>query len=280
MMAFIGVAHTGEEIRFRQIGFFRRGPGALQLDIFLLQNLIQAFALGDVARCGEHALQPPIPIVEGGRVVGHHGFLAVPGARGEFVVGDLLFAQHQFDTRLGQLRIGEVVLERRADQFVARATSERLHLLVDVGDDAGRIGGHQRVDVRLDERARVELLVAQALIELLLVRFDLLARSIIGADQQIADDGVLRVAQRRDGHHRREPAPVLAKVGQLVDVLDPPRGLEHQRLEARRNCGSELEAQRLGAHDHFLRIGNVGRGDFVQHIGGRIAQHALRTDIE
>ena len=139
--------------------------------------------------------------------------------------------------RLGPLRIGEVVLERRADQLVARATGERLHLLVDVGDDAGRIGGHQRVDVGFDERARVELLVAQALIELLLLCFDLLARGVVGADQQIADDGVLRVAQRRDRHDRREAAAVLADVGQLVDVLDAARGLEDQGLEARRNRG-------------------------------------------
>ena len=39
-------------------------------------------------------------------------------------------------------------------------------------------------------------------------------------------------------------------------------------------------AQRLGARDHFLRIGNVGRGDLVHHVGGRVAQHALRADIE
>ena len=100
----------------------------------------------------------------------------------------LLLAQHQLDARLGPLRIGEVVLERRADQLVARAAGERLHLLVDVGDDAGGIGGHQRVDVGFDQRARVELLVAQALIELLLLGFHLLARGIVGADQQIADD--------------------------------------------------------------------------------------------
>ena len=54
-----------------------------------------------------------------------------------------------------------------------------------------RIGGHQRVDVGFDERARVELLVAQALIELLLLGFHLLARGIVGADQQIADDAAL-----------------------------------------------------------------------------------------
>ena len=199
------------------------------------------------ARCGEHALQLPIPIVEGGLVVGHHGFLAVPGARGEFVVGDLLFAQHPFDTRLGQLWIREVVLERRADQFVARATSERLHLLVDVGDDAGRISGHQRVDVRLEQRASVELMVTQALTEQLLLCFDLLARRVVCADQQVADDAavIVDVAQRGDRDDGREAAAVLADVSQLVDVLDAARGLEHQRLEARRDRRLQLGAQRL-----------------------------------
>jgi len=42
-----------------------------------------------------------------------------------------------------------------------------------------RIGGHQRVDVRFDERAGVELLVAQALIEEFLLGFHLFARGII-----------------------------------------------------------------------------------------------------
>jgi hypothetical protein len=45
-----------------------------------------------------------------------------PAATCPFVVGDLVFSQHQFDGRLGALRIGEVILDRRADQFVARAT--------------------------------------------------------------------------------------------------------------------------------------------------------------
>ena len=130
------MAHAGQEIRFREVGLFRRGLGALQFDVVFLQRLLEAFALGDVARRGEHALQLPVAVVEGGRVVGDHGFLAVPGARGELVVGDLASAQHPLDARLGPLRIGEVVLERRADQLIARAAGERLHLLVDVGDDA------------------------------------------------------------------------------------------------------------------------------------------------
>ena len=75
-------------------------------------------------------------------------------------------------------------------------------------------------------------------------------------------------------------AAVLADVSQFVDVLDSARGLEDQGLKARSDGGSELDAQRFGARDHFLRIGNVGRSDLVHHVGGRIAQHALGADIE
>ncbi len=161
------VAHRDEKLGFGEVGFFRCRFGALQLDALFLQLQIQAFAFGDIARSGEHALQLPVPVVEGACIEGHHRLLAVPGTRCELIVGDFLFAQHQFDTHLGPLRIGEVVLEWRTDQLITGATSERLHLLVDVGDGARRIGGHQRVDVGLDQGARVELLVAQALVGLL-----------------------------------------------------------------------------------------------------------------
>ena len=43
----------------------------------------------------------PVAVVERRRVVGHHGERAVPGARGELVVGDLAFGQHAVDARLG-----------------------------------------------------------------------------------------------------------------------------------------------------------------------------------
>ena len=43
---------------------------------------------------------------------------------------------------------------------------------------------------------------------------------------------------------------------------------------------AKLDAQRLGARDHFLRIGNVGRRDLVHHFGGRVAQHPLGADVE
>jgi hypothetical protein len=142
------------------------------------------------------------------------------------------------------------------------------------------IGSHERVDVRLDQGARVELLVAQALIQLHLLRLDLLASGIVGADQEIADDSSLIVAQRRDRHDGREAAAILADVGQFVDVFDPALGLEYQCLEAQRNRGFELGAQCSGASDQFLRIRDIGWGDLVHHVGGRVAQHALGADIE
>ena len=60
----------------------------------------------------------------------------------------------------------------------------------------------------------------------------------------------------------------------------PARGLEHQRLEARRDRRAELDAQRLGTRDHFQRIGDVRRRDLVHHLLGGVTQHALGADVE
>ena len=71
-------------------GQFRGVRGvALTLDLVLPHRVLEAFQLGHVPRRGEHALQTPAAVVEGGRVVRHHGFPAVDGARGELVVRDL-----------------------------------------------------------------------------------------------------------------------------------------------------------------------------------------------
>src|ERR1700676_134032 len=47
------------------------------------------------------ALQCPVPVVKGSRIVGYHRLLAVTGARRQLVVGDRLFAQHALDRCLG-----------------------------------------------------------------------------------------------------------------------------------------------------------------------------------
>jgi hypothetical protein len=145
------VAHAGQEIGFGTVGLFRQQLGDLQLGVALLEHQVQALALRDIPRRGEHPLQSPLPVVESGRVEGDHRLLAIPAARRELVVGDLAFGQDLPDARFGQLRIREEMLERRADQLVPGATGERLHLLVDVGDDALGIGGHDRVDVGFDQ---------------------------------------------------------------------------------------------------------------------------------
>ncbi len=186
MMALSGVRSSCDMLA-RNSDFMRLASSSSTF--FCCSALLEALQLRHVARRAEHALQLPVAVVEGRRVVGHHGERAVPGARGELVVGDPALGEHAVDARLGPVRIGEVVLERRADQLVARAPGQRLRLLVDVGDDAARIGGHQGVDVRFDERARVEVLVAEPLIELRALLLDLLARGVVGADEQVADDG-------------------------------------------------------------------------------------------
>src|ERR1700730_6974695 len=49
------------------------------------------------------------------------------GAGCHLIVYDRLFAQHALDASLGPLRIGEAILERRADQLVTGAAGQRLH---------------------------------------------------------------------------------------------------------------------------------------------------------
>jgi len=56
--------------------------------------------------------------------------------------------------------------------------------------------------------------------------------------------------------------------------------LEGERLEARRDGGLELQAQRLGARHHFLRIVDVARADAVDDLGGLVAEHALGAEVE
>ena len=174
--------------------------------LLVAQLLLELLLLGDVARRGEHALEVAARIVEGDRVIRHDRLAGILAPRGQLVVRHPLLAQHQADAVLGELRVGEVVLERRADQLLARAAGQRFHLLVHVGDHAQRIGGHQRVHVRFDQRACVELRGLQLALELLL---------------------------RRDVARRGEDAAHRAA-----------RILEYRRVERHRHLGVACRAQR------------------------------------
>ncbi len=112
------MAHAGQKVRLGAAGALGHGLGLFQLHLHPL-------ALGHIARRGEDALQLAVPVVKGGGVVGDHGLLAVAGPRRQLIVGDRFFAEHALDARFGPFRIGEVVLEGRADQFVTGAAGER-----------------------------------------------------------------------------------------------------------------------------------------------------------
>ena len=113
-----------------------------------------------------------------------------------------------------------------------------------------------------------------------MLRFNLFARGVIRANQQIANNRVLRIAQRSHGYHRREAAAIFADVAQLINILNAARGFEHQRFKAGRNRCAQLNAQRLRARDHLGRVGNIRRRNFVHHIHCGVTQHTLCTDVK
>ncbi len=115
-------------------------------------------------------------------------------------------------------------------------------MLVDIGNDAPRVHGHQSVDAEFRKKAGTELLVVQALIEQMLLNFRLLARCIVGPDQKIADDSALCIAQGGNRYDGRKAAPILADVGEFVDVFDAARGFEDECLETRLNWSSQFDA--------------------------------------
>ncbi|MEO6154610.1 MAG: hypothetical protein ABIP16_02640, partial [Thermomonas sp.] len=112
------------------------------------------------------------------------------------------------------------------------------------------------------------------------MRLDLLACRVVGANQQVADDLALRIAQRGHRNNRRKTAAVLADVGQLVDVFYPARGLEHQRLEAGGDRRVQLHAECGSAGDHLLGVGDVSGRDLVHHFRCGVAKHLFRADVE
>ena len=214
------MAHAGQKIRLRQVGAVGYGTRAFELNIFFLQDHVKALAFGDVTRRRKDALQDAVAVVKGGGVVRHHGFFAVPGSYRQFVVGDFFTAQHHVDGSNSSVWLGEELFEGRTNQLVARAVGEFFGLLVDVGDDAGGIGRHDRVNVGFDQRARVELLVAQALVEFFLLFFNQLTGGVVCANQEVANDGVLCITQGRHRHHRRKATAVFSDVGQLVNIFN------------------------------------------------------------
>ncbi len=108
----------------------------------------------------------------------------------------------------------------------------------------------------------------------------LLAGGVVGADEEVADDGLLGVAQGGDGDDGGKAAGVAADVGELVDVLDAAGGFEDEGFEAGGDGGAVLDAEGGGAGDEFELVGEVGGGDLVDDFGGGVAEHAFGADVE
>jgi hypothetical protein len=171
--------------------------------------------------------------------------------------------------------IGQVEhFEMPADDLLGAESLDPLRSGVPAHDPPLRIEHDDRViGDALDHQPEALLGPAELL-------FRVPARAVVSADQQVADDSGGRVAESGDRDHRGKAAAVLPDVGQLVDVLDAARCLEGERLEAGGDRGVELEAQRGGARDHFLGIGDVGRRDPVDDFRRFIAEHPLGADVE
>ncbi len=219
---------------------------APQVGLLFAQLLLELLVLGHVAGGCEHALEPAVLVVEGGGVVGNERGPPVLGPRHQLVVGDLPLLEGEADALLGALGVGEVGLEGRADELVSRAPGERLHLLVDIGDDPEGVRGHQRVDVRLDQRAGVELRAPELLLELGL-RGDVAGRGedaphlpgAVAEDRGVERDGELAAVGPLQGEHVVGDRPLLED---QAHPLDRPRRL--REVNAARRDGVRPQSRR------------------------------------
>ena len=159
------MAHAGEEVGLGLIGLFGDGLRLFQFEGIFCEDVVPPFALRDIAGGGKNALEHAVAVIEVGGIVGNHGLGAILAAGREFVVSDFAFAEHAIDARFGPGGVGKVVFKRSPDQFLTGSAGEGFHLVIDIGNRAAGVGGHDGIDIGFDQGAGVELLVPQALIE-------------------------------------------------------------------------------------------------------------------
>ena len=205
------MAHAGEEIGLGEVGLLRRALG-------LGQRLLDLPALGQVAgQLGESArvagwvadgVQDDVG-PEGRAVLAHAPALDLEAPLGGRRI-QVALRHAAFDVASG-IEAGEVL----ADDLFRAVALDPLGPGVPARDAAARVEHDDgAVGDALDHQPEAFLGPAQLFLHLL-------ARGVVGADQEVADDPAADVAQ---GGHRddgREARSVLADVGQLVLVLDP-----------------------------------------------------------
>ena len=171
--------------------------------------VLETFLLRDVTRRGENTFELSVGRAERRCVVRHRRRLPRSGSHHELVVRDAILGEHLSNAVFGELRVGEILLEWRADERLAIGARHLAHLPVHVADDSERVGGHQRVDIRFDESAVVLLRLAQ-------LSQDPLWLGEIVRNHREPDRNVCVVATQRDRDERRERRAIFADASQLA----------------------------------------------------------------
>ncbi len=133
--------------------------------LVLGQLALQPGLLGNVPRRGEDALHPALGRAEHRRVERHRRLAAALVLEHQFVVGHHAAGQCLLHARVSLARVGEILVEDRADEFSALVARHPAHLLVDVRDEPVWIHSDQAVHRRLDQAAQVGLLLPELILE-------------------------------------------------------------------------------------------------------------------
>ena len=109
------------------------------------------------------------------------------------------------------LKMSPMKLALLLGHLAEQAVAEHLGEADDGVERRAQLVRHVGEELRLHAARVLELdvLLLQRLLELEPLSFDLLARGVVGADQQVADDRVLGIAQRGDRHDAGSRLPSL-----------------------------------------------------------------------
>jgi len=264
------VTHAGQEFRFREIGRFGRRLGLVQFEF-------DALAFRHVALERRVAAQRTSCVADGRHDdVGPEGraVFANPPAIVFGPVRGRSFLQRALGLVDGNIFLGKEARIVLADDFLGLVTLNALRAFIPAFHAAFLVEHDDRAIRHAFDHELEALLGPQPLV------FGVFSHRVVGRDEQIADDRTAIGAQRGDRNDGRQTAFVLTDVSQLVNVLDSPRRLEHKRLEARRDLDRILLAECGGPQAQFERVGDIGRGNLVDDIGGSEPQHQLGAGIE
>src|SRR4029077_899171 len=162
LFVYVGNGSVGRDGEQRVGGGFDQRPvGGLLLG----QLPAEPRLFGEIARRGENSLYLTVRCAENRGVKRNGGFASGLGLQNEFVVWAGRLGESALDAQIRPVGLREVLLEDRADQFLARITRHAAHLLIHVGDETRGVYRNQPVDRTFNQAAQINLLLAQLLLQ-------------------------------------------------------------------------------------------------------------------